>query len=149
MRLRAFALIAAILAAGCSATHETKLADPVAYESFCGSQTIQPDVLKGVLAAADDRPIAERPNEIAVRTALRNEGGVIAYWNDQQLALPQTAAGLGEQDGYARLRALAVTVVPASDTSRRIYLLVRDHGLARWLVERSSDSGSICTKAKS
>ncbi|MFY9781274.1 MAG: hypothetical protein WAJ85_12300 [Candidatus Baltobacteraceae bacterium] len=146
MRLRA--LGAALLIAGCTAA-PVRIADPVAFETFCGARTIQPQVLKSLLTSADDRPLPEMPNEIAVRTALRNHGGVIAYWDDQPLALPQTAAILGERDGYARLRALAVTVGPANDTSRRIYLLVRDHSLVRWLVEHSAGSGSICTAAKS
>ncbi|MGP6158783.1 MAG: hypothetical protein ACLPYS_14975 [Vulcanimicrobiaceae bacterium] len=146
--MRAFTILAALLAAGCSAAPPT-ISEPLAFESFCGSRTIEPGVLKSVLRAADDRPLPERPNEIAVRTNLRNDGGVIAYWNDQPLPLPHTAVALGEKDGLARLRALAVTLVPASDDSRRIYLLVRDHGIARWLVERSSDSGSVCTKPKS
>lgn len=145
--MRLLALSAALLIAACSAA-PVRIADPVAFETFCGSQTIQPQVLKSLLAAADDRLLPERPNEIAVRAALRNHGGVIAYWNDQQLALPQTAASLGEKDGYARLRALAVTVVPASDTPRRIYMLVRDHGLGRWIVERSAGSGDVCTAPK-
>jgi hypothetical protein len=146
MRLVVFVAVA--LTVGCSAA-PARIADPVAFESFCGTQTIEPQVLKSVLAATGDSSLSERPNEVAVRAALRNHRGVIAYWNDQQIALPQIAASLGERDGYVRLRALAVTVVPANAMSRRIYMLVRDHSLARWIVARSSDAGSICTAPKS
>jgi hypothetical protein len=143
------AISALWLAAGCSAAPPAQqIADPAALDTFCGTQTIEPDAIKSVLSSTTDTPLGEPPNETAVQTQLRHDGGVIAYWNDQLLALPQTAESLGESDGKVRVRALAVPVVPAGATTRVVYLLVRDHGVARWIATHSTDAASVCTAPK-
>ncbi len=122
------AISALWLAAGCSAAPPAQqIADPAALDTFCGTQTIEPDAIKSVLSSTTDTPLGEPPNETAVQTQLRHDGGVIAYWNDQLLALP-----LG----------------PAGATTRVVYLLVRDHGVARWIATHSTDAASVCTAPK-
>ena len=101
-----------------------------------------------VLTSTNDRLLDDRPSEAEVRRAVRAGDGVVAHWNEQLLALPDTSAKLGEIDGYARVNAVAVPLAAAGALSRHIYLLVRDHGHERWVTLQAFDVQNVCVEGK-
>jgi hypothetical protein len=105
--------------------------------------------IASVMASTNDALLDARPTEYDVRRAVRTGDGVIAYYNDQVLALPHVSTQLGESDGYARVRAVGIGGVPPEGAqSRDIYLLVRDHKVYRWIEMRAFDVQNVCVEGK-
>jgi hypothetical protein len=117
-------------------------------EAFCAPNQARPTAIASVMASTDDKMLAIQPAEAAVRKSIKNAGGAIAYYNDQLLWLPRTSKALGETDGYARVRTVAVPDVSKSSGSRVIYLLVRRGGLNRWIELNAFDVQNVCVEGK-
>ncbi len=83
-----------------------------------------------------------------MQRAARAGDGVIVRWDDQLLALPRVSRELGESDGYARVRAAAIPPADPAATSRRLYLLVRDHARERWIALEAFDVQNVCVEGK-
>ncbi len=101
-----------------------------------------------VLTSTNDAILDDRPTEADVRRAVRAGDGVIAHFNDQLLALPKSSVVLGETDGYARVRAVAVPLAAEGALSRHIYLHVRDRGRERWIALQAFDVQNVCVEGK-
>jgi len=101
------------------------------------------------MTSTNDKLLDAKPTEFDVRRAIRAGDGVIAYYNDQLLALPAVSKALGEPDGFARVRAIGIGGTPPEGAqSRNIYLLVRDHAVYRWIEMQAFDVQNVCVEGK-
>lgn len=101
-----------------------------------------------VMTSTNDTILNDRPTDVDVMRAVRAGDGVIAHFKDQPLALPKSATILGETDGFARVRAIAISLAPEGALTRHIYLLVRDHGSQRWITMSAYDVQNVCVEGK-
>ena len=101
-----------------------------------------------VMTSTNDTILDDRPTDLDVMRAVRAGDGVIAHFNDQLLALPKSAATLGETDGFARVRAIAISTAPEGALTRHIYLLVRDRAAQRWITMNAYDVQNVCVEGK-
>jgi len=140
--------LAASLLSGC-VSHAPRIGDPAGVEANCGSKQARLTSVASVMASTDDKLLDDRLTEFDVRRIVRAGGGVLAYYNDQLLALPRVSQTLGETDGYARVRAVGIGGVPQEGApSRSIYLLVRDHTIYRWVEMEAFDVQNVCVEGK-
>jgi hypothetical protein len=147
-RRAAFLGFVAILVSGCI-SHAPRIADPVGVDANCGSKQARVTSMASVISSTDDKLLDARPTEYDVRRTVRLGDGVLAYYNDQLLALPRVSQQLGEADGYARVRAVGIGGVPPEGApSRNIYLLVRDHKIYRWIEMQAFDVQNVCVEGK-
>ncbi|GAC1526135.1 MAG: hypothetical protein NVS2B8_11530 [Vulcanimicrobiaceae bacterium] len=130
------------------APHAPRIGHATRVESFCGSKEARMTGVDSVMTSTNDTMLADRPTERDVRNAVRGGEGVVAYFNDQPLAIAKTAAALGETDGYVRVKAIAIAVAPEGALARHIYLRVRDRGTARWIVMNAYDVQNVCVEGK-
>ncbi len=117
-------------------------------EAFCGSKQARLTGVASVVTSTNDVLLPERPSAAEVQRAVRAGDGVIVRWDDQPLALPHVSRELGESDGYARVRAAAIPPADPAATSRRLYLLVRDHTRERWIALEAFDVQNVCVEGK-
>ncbi len=131
-------------------THAPQIGDPVGVDANCGSKQARLTSVASVMASTDDKLLDFRPTETEVRRAVKIGDSVLAYYNDQVLALPRVSKELGETDGYARVRAVGISAAPAAEgtLSRRIYLLVRDRKIYRWITMNAYDVQNVCVEGK-
>ncbi len=101
-----------------------------------------------VMTSTNDVILDDRPTEREVRQAVMSGDGTIVHFADLRLAIPKSAATLGESDGYARVRAVAVPPAPEGALSRHLYLLVRERAGARWITMQAFDVQNICVEGK-
>ena len=104
--------------------------------------------VESVLTSTDDKLLDDRPTEAEVRRAVTAGDGVIVYWNDQPVAMPNVAEALGETDTYVRVRVAAVPLAPMGALSRHIYLLARERGGRRWITLQAFDIQNVCVEGK-
>jgi len=135
---------AAALSLAACAPHVPGIADPVRVDAHCRPREARITSIRSVLTSMNDAVGDDRPTQSEITTAVRSGDGVIAYWNDQVLRLPQTAARFGERDGYVRVRALAIPPAPTGSTYRHVYLEARDHGSYRWFTMEANDIQNVC-----
>jgi hypothetical protein len=140
-RVLGAATLAALVAC---ATKGPLLTYPVRIDSNCGQRNAQASSIESVMTSTDDTIGPPHPNAEGVRREVNAAGGAIAYWHDQLLVLPKSSRVLGETDGSARIRAVAITDVPDGASKRTIYLDVRDHGAYRWIAMTAYDTQSVC-----
>jgi hypothetical protein len=144
---RAALALSLTAAAGC-VSHAPPIVDAVRIRAFCGSMQARQTGIDSVISSTDDQLLDERPTDAEVMRAVGTADGVVAYWNAQPLALPRVSQALGETDGYARIDAAAIPPAPDATVSRRIYLLVRDHGAKRWIAMNAFDVQSVCVEGR-
>ncbi len=138
----------AALLCGC-VSHAPRIQDPLGVDANCGSKQARITSVASVISSTDDKQLDARPTEYDVRRSVRLGDGVLAYYNDQLLALPRVSKQLGETDGYARVRAAGIGAVPPEGAqSRNIYLLVRDHKIYRWIEMQAFDVQNVCVEGK-
>jgi len=125
-----------------------RIAHATHVESFCGSKEARMTAVDSVMTSTNDVMLDDRPTERDVRNAVRGGEGVVATFADQPLGIAKTAAALGETDGYARVREVAIAIAPEGAQSRHIYLRVRDHGGERWIVMNAYDVQNVCVEGK-
>lgn len=141
------ALVLSLCAAGCT-SHAPPIVRPLRIAASCGTLEARTTGIFSVMSSTDDRLLDETPAQSDVEHAVARGDGAIAYWHEQLLALPRVSQALGESDGYARVDAAAIPGVPEGAVSRRIYLLVRDHGRKRWIALTAYDAQSVCQEGK-
>jgi hypothetical protein len=130
--------------------HAPRVTVPTRIDSSCGTKPVRVSAIESIVTSTDDkiRP-DDRPAWSSVRHDLDANGGAIAYWNDLLLMVPRTSRALGETDGYARVRAAAISATaPAGMPTRRIALLVRDHGAYRWIAMSAYGLQDICVEGR-
>lgn len=141
----AVATVASLLAA--CAPHAPGIADPVRVDGHCSPRVARITGIRSVLTSTNDKlGSADAPSLREIRAAVQSGDGAIAYWNDQRLALPHVSQQLGEADGYARIRAIAIPPQPLGAQYRHVYLLVRDHGRYRWVTMQAFDMQDVCVE---
>lgn len=140
--LAAFALVA-----GCTPS-APRIARPTRVEAFCGSKQARMTSVDSVMTSTNDSILDDRPTQREVRQAASSGDGTIAYFDDMRLAIPKSAATLGETDGYVRVRAVAVPPAPEGALTRHIYLLVRERGSERWITMQAYDVQNVCVEGK-
>ncbi len=123
---------------------------PVRIEAFCANvdKKARPTAIASSMTSTDDALLPDRPTEAEVRRATDQGDGAIAYWAEQPLALPRVSVQLGETDGYARVRAVAVAPHADGAQNRPIFMLMRDHGTYRWFAMHAYDLEDICVEGK-
>ncbi len=139
------ASIVAFLAAGCSSKPSVpQLQFPTHLEAFCGDKEPRATAMMSILTSTDDRPMPESRGENAIRSLVRSGGGAIAFWNDQAVLLPRTAALVGEKDSFVHVTELVVPIVPEGVPKRRIFIRVNEHGAQRWIALDAFDVQNPC-----
>jgi hypothetical protein len=121
---------------------------PTATIAFCGEGQTRPTGVASVMTSTDDKLLPDKPSYEGIRREVKAATGVLEFWNEQLLKLPRTSAALGESDGYARVRAIAVPRAEPGATTRRIYLRVRDHGYDRWIAMTAYDIQNVCVEGR-
>ncbi len=139
--------MAGTLAAGC-APKVPRLARATRVQAFCGSKEARMTSVDSVITSTNDTILEDRPSEREVRQAVSSGDGTIAYFDDLRLAIPKSAATLGESDGFARVKEVAVPPSPEGATTRHLYLLVSDHGKPRWITMLAYDVQNVCVEGK-
>lgn len=145
---RFFACAATALAVASCAPSVPKIGHPIHVEAYCGSKQARMTGVDSVMTSTNDTILDDRPTDADVMRAVHAGDGVIAHFKDQPLALPKSASTLGETDGFARVRAIAVSLAPEGALTRHIYLLVRDHGAQRWITMNAFDVQNVCVEGK-
>jgi hypothetical protein len=140
-------LLAALAATGCTPS-EPHIAAPLRTQDYCGEGHARPDGVGSVMTSTDDKLLADRPTERGIVREVKAATGVIEFWNDQPLRLPKTSLALGETDGYARVREIAISASPPGVATRTIYLKVRDHGFDRWIAMAAYDLQNVCIEGR-
>ena len=136
-------LCAIVAGTGCS-PNVPNIADPTSVDAHCSPRQARITGIRSVLTSTNDVLDDDRPTLVDIQNAVRSGDGAIAYWHDQRLSIPHTAEKLGESDGYARVRALAIPPALAGSTYRHVYLDVRDHGSYRWVTMQAFDVQNVC-----
>jgi len=142
------ALLATVSVIVACASQTPRLARPTRIETFCGSKQARMTSVDSVMTSTNDVILDDRPTEREVRQAVMSGDGTIVHFADLRLAIPKSAATLGESDGYARVRAVAVPPAPEGALSRHLYLLVRERAGARWITMQAFDVQNICVEGK-
>jgi len=136
-----------VCALSACASHAPGIADPVRVDGHCSPRVARITGIRSVLTSTNDRLVSEdEPSLDQIRLEVRSGDGAIAYWNDQRLVLARVSRRLGESDGYARVRAVAIPPAPVGSQYRHIYLLARDHGRYRWITMEAFDMQDICVE---
>ena len=120
------------------------LADPVRVDAHCSPREARITGIRSILTSTNDTLEDDRPTALQVRDAIGAGDGALAYWNDQLLLLPKSAARFGESDGFVRVRAAGIPPAPAGAPYRHLYLDVRDRGSYRWVTLQAFDVQDIC-----
>jgi hypothetical protein len=146
--VRSAALALSLGVAADCASHAPPIRDAARIRAFCGSMQARQTGIDSVISSTDDRLLDEHPTDAEVMRSVGTADGVVAYWNAQPLALPRVSVALGETDGYVRVDAAAIPPSPDATVSRRIYLLVRDRGVKRWIAMNAYDVQSVCVEGR-
>ncbi len=128
---------------GC-VSHEPRIALPINMEANCQQRAVKQTAIESIVASTDDVPLSRAyPGDRVLRATVGRVGGVFAYWHDQPLKLPRTAAYLGVPGDYLQLQRAVITN-EIREGSRPIWLTVRTpHGDATVLA-RAYDLQDVC-----
>ena len=152
-KLRAVGAIAGSLLAltaalqGCT-PKAPRIADPARMVAWCGGGEARPTGVASVMTSTDDKLLPDKPRYDGIARETKAATGVIEFWPEQPLMLPRTSKLLGENDGYVRVRAVAVPLGVPGATTRRIYLDMRDHGFYRWVAMTAYDVQNVCVEGR-
>jgi hypothetical protein len=148
-RARALVAAACFLGPVACVPSGPRITHPVRVDAHCGTKQVRVTAIESIITSTDDRlATGARPSTENVRGDVSANGGVIAYWNDLLLLLPRTSRALGETDGYARVRAAAISTAPDAVTHRPIALYVRDHGTYRWIPMNAFGLQNVCVEGR-
>ncbi len=148
-RLATAAYAVAALLSAC-APKVPYIKQPIRIEAFCTNvdKKARPTAIASGMTSTDDRVLPGNPSFAEIRRMTSSGDGAIAYWREQPLALPRVSVQLGESDGYARVRAVAVPAFAGGAESRRIFMQLRDHGTYRWFAMNAYDLEDVCVEGK-
>jgi hypothetical protein len=123
---------------------------PIRMDAFCSNvdKKARPTAIGSGMTSTDDRVLPGNPTFAEVKRITSEGDGAIAYWNEQPLALPRVSVQLGEHDGYARVKAVAVPPFAGGAEYRRIFMELRDHGTYRWFAMNAYDLEDVCVEGK-
>jgi hypothetical protein len=139
----------AVLLASC-APKVPYIKQPVRIDAFCTNvdKKARPTAIASGMTSTDDLVLPGHPSFAEVHRITSDGDGAIAYWDEQPLALPRVSVLMGESDGYARVKAVAVPPFAGGAQSRRIFMKLRDHGTYRWFAMNAYDLEDVCVEGK-
>lgn len=135
-----------LAAASACASHAPRLQIPVKVEADCESRAVRQTAIDSIVTSTDDtiRP-GVYPGDAAMRKAIRQGGGAIAYWPKQPLRLPRTAKALGVDGDYVDLvRAAMTNAVDPKTNSRQLWLTFKTPSGEKTVLERAYDVQNVC-----
>ena len=123
---------------------------PVRIDASCSnmSKRARPTAIASNMTSTNDLVLPGNPTFDEVRRVTGTGDSAIAYWKEQLLALPRVSVQMGETDGYARVKAVAVAPYQNGAQSRRIFMELRDHGTYRWFAMTAFDLEDVCVEGK-
>ena len=127
---------------------------PIRTEANCESKSVKQTAIESIVASIDDTVRGGRyPGDAVLRTAIKNGGGVFAYWQSQPLRAPDTAKALGLSGDLDLKRAVITNQVLGSDQDRvgpyRLVWLTfaTPKGEVR-VLERAYDVQNVCIEGR-
>ena len=149
MRRSVAAACAVVLLVSC-APKGPYIMQPTRIDASCSnmSKKARPTAIASNMTSTNDAVLAGNPSFAEVRRIAGTGDSAIAYWNEQPLALPRVSVLLGETDGYARVKAVAVAPYRDGAQNRRIFMELRDHGTYKWFAMTAFDLEDVCVEGK-
>ena len=94
--VRLFPLALLAVSAACTPSSVPRLHLPIRTEANCESKSVKQTAIESIVASTDDTPRpGVYPGDGVMHKAIKNGGGVIAYWEAQRVRAPDTAKALG------------------------------------------------------
>jgi len=125
---------------------------PNRVDAFCGSgeHYARSTAIESIITSTDDRIEAVSvPASREIERIVRSQGGVIAHWDSQMLAVPDVARQLGYPGPYAEIGDAAISNRLVDPQSRRIYLtFVLPGGVRKTYALRAFDMQNVCSEAR-
>jgi hypothetical protein len=150
---RLFPLVLLAVSAAC-APSVPRLHLPIRTEASCESKSVKQTAIESIVASTDDtvRP-GRYPGDAALRNAIKNGGGVIAYWESQPLRAPDTAKALGLSGDLDLKRAVITNQVLGSEQDRvgQYRLVWLTFGTPKGdatVLERAYDVQNVCIEGR-
>jgi hypothetical protein len=150
-RLLPLALLA--VSAAC-APNAPRLHLPIRTEANCESKSVKQTAIESIVASTDDTVREGRyPGDAPLRKAIRNGGGVFAYWERQPLRAPDTAKALGVAGDLDLKRAIITNDVQGSDQDRvgryrLVWLTFATPKGDVTVLERAYDIQNVCIEGR-
>lgn len=149
MMKKMLALLALATVAACAA-NVPRLEAPQRIESFCVEKEPRQTAVESILASTGDAldATAQSPDDTTIRRAIKNESGVVAYWDGQPLLLPAVAKALGYPDRYVTVVEAEITNRITGTDSRRVYLTLKTPAGTKMLPFRAYDMQNVCVEGQ-
>ena len=150
-RLLPLALLA--VSAACS-SNVPRLHLPIRTEANCESKSVKQTAIDSIVASTDDTVReGHYPGDAPLRKAIKNGGGVFAYWENQPLRAPDTAKALGVSGDLDLKRAVITNETLGSDQDRvgRYRLVWLTFGTPKGdvtVLERAYDVQNVCIEGR-
>ncbi len=142
----------ALATAGC-VSHAPQIGAIGHIEAFCAPREARPTSMASIVTTMADRIDDPFPRLSAIRRELKATQGAIGYWEDQPILEPKLAKTFGESGDYIRIDAIAIPTAPERDPNdttipqRRVYVLVKDHDIERWIGMTAYDTQNVCVES--
>jgi len=150
---RLFSLMLLAVAASC-APSVPRLHLPIRTEANCESKSVKQTAIDSIVASIDDTVRAGRyPGDAVLRAAVKNGGGVFAYWEAQPLRAPDTAKALGISGDLDLERAVITNQVQPSEQDRLgpyrlVWLTFATPKGDATVLERAYDVQNVCIEGR-
>jgi hypothetical protein len=144
----------ALLAVSACAPSVPRLHLPIRTEANCESKSVKQTAIDSIVASTDDTVREGRyPGDAALRTAIKNGGGVIAYWESQPLRAPDTAKALGLSGDLDLRRAVITNQIQGSEQDRvgqyrLVWLTFGTPQGDATVLERAYDIQNVCIEGR-
>jgi hypothetical protein len=122
---------------------------PIKTEANCENRAVKQTAIDSIVASTDDtvRP-GTYPGDAALRTQIKNGGGVFAYWKDQPFPSPGTAKALGVSGDLTLERAVIINQVDKATNTRPVWLTFATPKGAVTVLERAYDTQDVCIEGQ-
>ncbi len=143
--------LALVLLTACHAASVPRLHLPIRTEANCQSRAVKQTAIDSIVASIDDtvRP-GTYPGDAALRSVVKQGGGVFAYWRDQQFPAPDTAKTLGVSGNLTLIRAVITNRVQPSPKApyRDVWLTFATPKGDAVVLERAYDVQNVCIEGR-
>jgi hypothetical protein len=144
-------LLLVLTACGSSAP---RLQLPYRTEANCESRSVKQTAIDSIVASTDDtvRP-GTYPGDAAMRKAVKNGGGVFAYWRSQPFRAADTAKALGVSGDLSLKRAVITNQAFPGDRHpderyRQVWMTFATPSGDRTVLERAYDVQNVCIEGR-
>jgi len=142
--------LALVLLTACTSS-APRLQIPFRTEANCQSRAVKQTAIDSIVASIDDtiRP-GTYPGDAALRTVVKQGGGVFAYWRAQPFPAPDTAKALGVEGNLTLKRAVITNQVQPSDKApyRAVWLTFATPRGDAVVLERAYDVQNVCIEGR-